>query len=200
MIAYIEGKIIDSDLSSITILAGGVGYKIGVPISTIQSASSKTELSLWTYMAVRENSMDLYGFLSKADLNFFELLLTISGIGPKSALGILNLAPVETIMSGIRSGDATYLSKTSGISKKMSEKIIVALKDKIETSEETTDTITKSKGNSDSVAIDALVSLGYSERESRDHVREVMKKLEQTESETSNPEIIIKEALKNLGK
>ena len=191
MISYLEGKIIDKDLEYITLNVNGVGYLIHATPDLLQEAQDKEEMSIWTYLAVRENSLDLYGFKDKAEIAVFKLLLTISGVGPKSAIGILSSTTAETLILGIRSNDPAYLSKTSGIGKKTSEKIMVALKDKLGAFEFEDDSNSGSE-NPNVIAIDALVTLGYSEREARDAVSKI--------KDIDNPEDIIKKALKEIGK
>ncbi len=187
MIGYIEGSVISKDEKSLVIITGGVGYRVFTSNESI--AKNPKSLSLFTHLAVRENALDLYGFESKEELSFFELLLTIPGIGPKSALSILNMAHVDTLRSAIGSGDVSYLTKVSGIGRKTAEKIILELKDKI--GEIAKEENISMKETSD--AILALVSLGYSERD----VRETLKQIGKNELST---EELIKEALKNLGK
>src|SRR5689334_6113462 len=93
MISHLRGNVIHLDLKYAILDVSGVGYKVAVTTSTLEHLSHvKENVSLFTYLAVREDALDLYGFMSKDELDFFELLLTISGIGPKSALGILNTA------------------------------------------------------------------------------------------------------------
>ncbi|NCS98723.1 Holliday junction branch migration protein RuvA [Candidatus Parcubacteria bacterium] len=189
MISYLEGKIIETNLDSIILSVNGVGYLIHSTPDLLQIAEAGNEISIWTYLAVRENALDLYGFKEKKDLSLFKLLLTISGVGPKSAISILSNATAETLISGIQSNDPAYLSKMSGIGKKTAEKIVVSLKDKLGTTE-FGENNTNNSENHNVVAIDALVSLGYSERDARETVSKI-KGLE-------NPEDIIKKALKDL--
>ncbi len=182
MIGYITGQIIDINEKNIIILAGNVGYKI----QTNSYFQKDQKISLFTYMSVRENSMDLYGFEEKSDLNFFELLLTISGIGPKSAMSITSNSKPRFIAEAIKKEDLNYLTKIAGISKKNAEKMILELKNKI--------TLTGEKEESSAVetdVLDALLSLGYSEKS----IREVLKKVE-----GKNTEEKIKLALKELSK
>lgn len=188
MIRKLTGIVTDVDLGSVILDVNGVGYWLRVSNTTLSNLthSAESEITLFTYLAVRENSMDLYGFMTKEDLQFFELLLGISGIGPKSALGILDCAPVETIKEGVAGGDAVYLSKISGISKKVSEKIILQLKDKIGSMESQS----KNNNTNGGMAIEALVQLGYSERDARETIQKISKDL--------STEDMIKEALKNL--
>jgi len=191
MISYLEGKIIDKDLEYITLNVNGVGYLIHATPDLLQEAQDKEEMSIWTYLAVRENSLDLYGFKDKEEIAVFKLLLTISGVGPKSASGILSSTTAETLISGIRSNDPAYLSKTAGIGKKTAEKIVVALKDKLGALEFGDDSNSGSE-NPNVIAIDALIALGYSERDARDAVSKI--------KDIDNPEEIIKKALKEIGK
>ncbi len=163
-----------------------MGYRIFVLGKLIQEVKKNKDISLWIHHAVREDSEKLFGFKNKPELEMFELLMTISGIGPKSALSILNASSLETLTEGIRSGDAAYLAKISGISRKNSEKIVLGLKDKLGADLSGDENYQ----NQNTLAIDALVALGYSERESREAVRKVEK--------SDNPEEIIKKALKKL--
>lgn len=190
MISFIEGKIIHKTEKSIVIQTGGVGYMVFISPDTISKIAKLDEnISLWTYMAVRENSMDLYGFETIDEKNFFELLLEVSGIGPKSALSILSLAPIEVLKKAIGSGDITYLTKVSGIGKKTAEKIVVELRDKL-----------ASLGHKDEMGslqqdadvLGALESLGYSMQIARGVLKEIDSSLSTNEK--------IKEALKILGR
>lgn len=184
MFRWIEGKIIDKSFNDLVISCAGVGYRIFCTSNTLSKFHVGKNASLWLYTSVRENAIDIYGFLNKEELNFFELLLTINGIGPKSASTIMSTASVEVITEGLSSGDSVYLSKITGIGKKTAEKIMLGLKDKVGVLENNQ---TESAG---SFAIDALKALGYSEKDSRDAVQKIKDK--------ENTENIVKEALKNL--
>lgn len=192
MIGRLKGQIAHIEAKYIILDVNDVGYKI-FTTSDIMTKLGKDEkkIVLWTYLAVRENSLDLYGFLSLSELNFFELLLTISGIGPKTALGILNSASVYSLETAIQTGDTSHLTKVSGIGKKVAEKIVRELENKIEKVAHTAES--KSAMKNDSDALEALTSLGYSQSEAR----EVLKKLPKEISKTSDK---IKEALRLLGK
>lgn len=201
MIAYLEGKIIEKDLESIILNVGGVGYFVRATPDLIQEIQGKEKISIWTYLAVRENALDLYGFKDKKELSVFKILLTISGVGPKSALKILSSTSAETLISGIQSEDASYLSKISGIGRKTAEKIVVALKDKLNGNEFNKNTNNETESDTGEtqdhniLAIDALVALGYSERDARDTITKIKK-----EHRGKKPEDLIKEALKNFGR
>jgi holliday junction DNA helicase RuvA len=186
MIRLIKGKVIEKKPNSIIIDTGQIGYKISISLKSAGETSLGQEIVLHTHLAVRENAMDLYGFTTTEELNFFELLLTLNGVGPKTALTILSTSNSETIVSGIQSNDANYLSKISGLGKKTAEKLLLGLKDKIGVIENNTDTNTNG-----SVVIDALVSLGYSEK----NAREIILKIKSNTTEN-----MIREALQLLNK
>jgi len=192
MINALRGYIIEKELDYVTLDVSGVGYKVFVTTDILAKINNKTpkdEVFLHTYMAVRETALDLYGFLTTEDKKLFQLLLTISGVGPKSAMNIMNSVTREMIEESISKDDPKYLSKISGIGKKTAEKILLGLKDKMGHIERH-----DGKSSSDnSLAIEALVSLGYSERDARDSVKSINTKNKDTQQ-------IIKEALKDLGK
>jgi holliday junction DNA helicase RuvA len=162
MISYICGNVLWRDVKSVTVDVHGVGYKI---FTYSGGLDSQTEVRLFTYLAVRENALDLYGFETKKELDFFELLLTVSGIGPKSALAILSVASPTVLTQAISNGDASHLIKSSGIGKKNAEKIILELKGKVDEhiSIEDTTHITD--------ALEGLKALGYSEKDAREALK-----------------------------
>ncbi len=194
MISQLTGLITEKALNYVVIDVHGVGYKVfvsGATLGALAGVKKDVPTTVFTYLAVRETALDLYGFADVEEKKFFELLLTISGIGPKSAIGILGSASVATIREGVLSEDYEYFSKISGIGKKTAEKIIVGLKDKIGAGD-----MAGASSSTDnahlSTVMDALVSLGYSDKE----VRGVMKKIK-TEDKSDHQKII-KEALKIL--
>lgn len=166
MIGYLKGTLIHQDLKSVIIDVNGVGYKIYTNTALLESKISKP-LEFWTYLAVRENALDLYGFVSKEELSFFELLITVSGIGPKSAMGILTIASVSNLRNAIITGDTSHLIKVSGIGKKNAEKIVIELKDKL--GHLAGEVII----SGDVDVIEALKTLGYGEREAREALKKV---------------------------
>lgn len=190
MIAHIEGKILEKNTKFLVIDVSGIGYQVFASTNTLADSGSIGEtVSLWTYLAVRENALDLYGFETMDEKNFFELLIGVSGIGPKNALSILSLAPIETLRKAIGSGDTTYMTKVSGIGKKTAEKIVVELRDKLSKLGHG-DEDGSLKGEAD--VLEALQSLGYSGSE----IREALKKIDPQTTDTNTK---IKEALKVLG-
>ena len=185
MISYLKGKIIYRDLKSVVVDVSGIGYKVFTSSQQLDSQiDHQNEIELFTYLAVRENALDLYGFSTKQELDFFELLLTVSGIGPKSAMTILSVASLQTLRQAIATNDSSHLIKVSGVGKKNADKIVLELKDKLH------DFVADGTLHlEDTDALEALRSLGYSEKESR----EALKKTTSKDTESK-----IKEALKNI--
>ena len=189
MIARIEGTIIYISDKFLVVDVNGVGYKIHVTTDTILAHGTGDNVSFWTHTAVRENSLDLYGFSSTEELSFFEMLLDVSGIGPKSALGILTIAPIDTIKKAIATGDTSYLNKVSGIGRKTAEKIVIELRDKLKAHKDIDGQNSSLRDEGD--IIEALKSLGYSSNEARDTLRKIPEEISGTNAR-------IKEALKIL--
>lgn len=187
MIASLSGTVRYKDLNTLVVDVQGVGYHVAVPSDVLLTASLSSPIFLWTHLAVRENALDLYGFLERETLEVFELLITISGIGPKTALGILNVASPTTLRQAVASGDTSYLTRVSGIGKKNAEKIVLELKGKLHVTDEDRSVDAKAEGD----ALEALVSLGYSERDARNALKKVGK-------EVKNPSERVRSALKLL--
>ncbi len=186
MIGSIRGKIILKTEKFLIVETGGVGYKVAVSPDTLSKAGRiESETFLWTHTIVREDALDLYGFSDREELEFFEMLINVSGIGPKGALSILGIASIETLRKAISTGDTAYLTKISGIGRKTAEKIVIELREKI--GEEKSGT--SLQGELD--AMEALKSLGYSQNDARDALKKVTP---DTDTNTK-----IREALKILG-
>jgi Holliday junction DNA helicase RuvA len=190
MIARLEGTISYHTDKYIIIDVSGVGYKVFISSDAMMAVNINDKYAFWIYTAVRENSIDLYGFAHIEELEFFELLLDVSGIGPKGALGILSMASVDTLTRAIATGDTGYLTKVSGIGKKTAEKIVIELRDKMK-GRMGTDT-SHSSLREESDIIEALKSLGYSQNEARDAMKSIPDEIKSTNAR-------IKEALKILG-
>jgi len=189
MISKISGKIILKTDKFVVIDVGGIGYKIGVSTDTLAKIKNKEEVSLWTHLHVREDALDLYGFEDLSELEFFEMLIGISGIGPKSALGIIGVAPIETLKKAIASGDNSYLTKVSGVGRKTAEKIVLELRDKLSALGHKAE-YGELSGELDATL--ALQSLGYTQNEARDALKKVP-------TDITNTSARVKEALKILG-
>jgi Holliday junction DNA helicase RuvA len=188
MIGHLEGTVKKVSLLYAIIATGGVGYKVAATKDTLARLKAGSDAALWTHLAVRENALDLYGFSGEEELRFFELLLTVSGIGPKSALAVLDIASVETLRTAIASGNASYLTKVSGIGRKTAEKIVIELRDKVGAGSETIN----NSLTGDQEAMEAMRSLGYSVQEARDALRNVPPEIEKASER-------LREALKLAG-
>ncbi len=191
MIGYLRGKIKYKDEKCLIIDVAGVGYQVFISGQTLEKIGEEEEIELYTYLYIRENSEELYGFLNLEEKEFFEQLLSISGVGPKGALGVLAIATIDTIKKAIIHGDPAVLIKVSGIGKKTAERVVIELKNKIDIAS-IDETKVASSEIGDSSAIDALVGLGYSASEARDALKDVDKEIQDVEQR-------IKEALKILG-
>lgn len=176
MLASISGTVHYKSMHHLVVDVSGVGYKIFVTTDTALEREVGEPVFLWTHLAVRETALDLYGFSEREDLETFELLITISGIGPKTALGILNVASPSMLRQAVANNDTSYLTKVSGIGRKNADKIVLELRDKLVTTE---DDISTGKHASETAdALEALVSLGYGERDARDALKQVPAEVE----------------------
>lgn len=194
MISYISGTIEAVLDSSVIVNTNGVGYRVVLPERVhgiLSKVGSKVKLFIYPNFNSREGSLELYGFETPEELSFFGLLLTVSGVGPKSAQGILSSVDLPTLQLAIAKGDHEYLRKLSGIGPKTSQRIILELKNKL--LEKNLGIIENRDLASEGEAIDALVSLGYTAYHSREAVKAVT-----TEAKTSEEKI--RQALKILAK
>ncbi len=166
----------------------GVGYKVHLEQDVLASIQENDKLSVWTHLAVRENALDLYGFETTEKLAIFELLISVSGIGPKSALSILDVTSPSLLRQAVSSGDTSPLTSVAGIGKKIAEKIILELRGKLHLK----DGEMTSTDGSDVEVYEALTSLGYSAKEAREAIAKTENKNEGTQKR-------IKDALRVLG-
>lgn len=203
MLAYIKGILEIKTKGYIVVEAGGLGYKIFMPESTIAKTGNIGEkVQIYTYMRVREDDISLYGFLTNEELRMFELLLSVSGIGAKGALGILsNITPSQFALAVI-SNDVAILKKVPGIGPKTAQRAILELKDKLNKEQnisiaegEEASSIEKAIKNDEKAqeAISALQVLGYSKHE-------IVEALKNVEIDTLSTEDIIRKGLLNLAK
>jgi len=156
MIRQIRGKVFSVGLVSAVIEVAGFG--IEVRMSTPQTLQVGSEANLATHLALKQDGLELYGFPDVADRDFFELVLSVSGVGPKTALSVLRRASREALEGAIGKRDLAYLTKVVGLGKKGAEKMVVELTDKVGP---------RSHDNADGEVFDTLVALGYTEREAR---------------------------------
>lgn len=190
MISKLKGNVDYISEKFLVVDVSGVGYKVFATSDILSTTKTDEKVSLWIYTAVRENSIELYGFRNPSELSFYELLLDVSGIGPKSALAILGIAPIEILRRAIATGDTSYLNKVSGIGRKTAEKIIVELKDKFAIYKD--DSFSDGQIREEEDILEALKSLGYSQNEARDALKQIS-------NDTKGANARIKEALKILG-
>lgn len=203
MLAYIKGILEIKTKGYIVVEAGGLGYKIFMPESTIANTGNiGDKVQIYTFMKVREDDVSLYGFLTNEELRMFELLLSVSGIGAKGALGILsNITPSQFALAVI-SNDVAILKKVPGIGPKTAQRAILELKDKLKKEQEISIAEGEETSNIEQVikedekvseAISALQVLGYSKRE-------IVEALQAIEVTSLSVEDIIKKGLANLAK
>ena len=204
MIGYIKGRLEEVMDGAIIVDNNGIGYEIFVPASVIGSLPSKgNEVKIYTYMNVREDLLQLFGFMTRDDLEVFKMLITVSGIGPKGALGILGVMSADDIRFAVMSEDAKTISKAPGIGAKTARKLIIELKDKLNFKDVIEGALDRGESaaanNSSSSdkqiisdAVEALTALGYSASDAMKAVRMV----EMTDDMTV--EMLLKLSLKNM--
>lgn len=199
MISYVKGTLTEIIDDTIIVENNGIGYNIKVPMSLISVLPGMgAQVKIYTFLNVREDAMNLFGFMTRDDLNIFKLLITVSGIGPKGALGILSTISPDDLRLAVLSDDAKAISKAPGIGAKTAQRLIIELKDKLKLEDafdklsqtDITDAPVGNDGRTE--AIQALVALGYGNSEAIQAVR----KVENVESKDS--ETVLKEALKKL--
>jgi|SRR5579872_1864501 len=186
MIAYLKGKIISKGENYVVLENNGVGYKVFTTPKILEMPIA-TELELYTYLQVREDAQVLFGFSNPADLQFFELLITVSGVGPKLALSILSAENTELVKQAISTQDSAIFTRIGGIGKKTAEKIILELKEKMGALQ-----LDKGAAKNSGDVINALENLGYSNKE----IKEVLAKLDHSLSSEEK----LRQALKILGR
>lgn len=202
MIAYIKGTVAEVLEDRVILEAGNMGYNIFMPMGAVEHLLHKgQEVKIHTYLNVKEEALQLFGFLTRDDLNTFKLLLGVNGIGPKAALGILSGLTADELRFAVLADDVKTISRAPGIGKKTAQKLILELKDKfniqeaLEMKAEHTQTVGGEETDLTDVkkeAIEALTALGYS---GADALRAV-KKVELTPD--MSVETLLKQALKNM--
>ncbi len=194
MIGFIKGTIEDIEEDRAVVDCNGIGYNIFMPSSVLANISIGATVKIYTYLAVREDTMNLFGFLGKQDLDIFKKLITVSGIGPKGGLSIMSVMTADEVRMAIITGDHKAISKAPGVGAKTAMKVIVELKDKVNLEEVSfvSGAAAPVESNLQKEAIMALVALGYSEHESALAVKKVDGALYE------DVETLIKEALRKM--
>lgn len=191
MFYYIKGTLVYTDSSSAVLDTGGVAYKMTVSTSTLQQISYlKNDVKLYTYMAVREDAVDLFGFYTLEELSLFKLLITVSGVGPKAAMGVLSAFTPERFAVVVGSEDVKALSKANGVGAKTAARIILELKDKVAKEMTSSKSAPIQSSGDFADAQNALMVLGYTKAEAvkalsgispslalEDMIKEALKKL-----------------------
>lgn len=208
MISYIKGELTEVSEEGIIIEANGLGYEVRMPLSSLDGLpKTGSPIKVYTYLYVREDAIGLYGFLSRDDLKVFKLLITVNGIGPKGALGILSAITPDDLRFAVLSDDVKTIAKAPGIGNKTASKLIIELKDKLKLEDAFEQKLMnqlegqielKGTGSDSSIAdirkeaIEALVVLGYSPTDAA----KVVRNTEIKEGMTS--EEVLKKSLKSL--
>lgn len=197
MYAYIYGQIIEKEPENLIVEANQIGYNIHIAPGMVPRFPEVGQMAkIYTYTSVREDAFWLYGFTSKDELNLFKLLITVSGIGPKGAMGILSVMDVDTLRLAILSQDAKMIAKAPGVGAKSASRIVLELKDKVKP-EDVIGSSTQSEDSSAAAVVrqeasEALVALGYT-------VSDAYRVLQQIEiTEETTVETVIKAALRKM--
>lgn len=200
MYSYIKGELVEILNDVIVVEAGQIGYNIHIPASMIDNFTGiGQEVKIYTYLQVKEDDMQLYGFLSRDDLNIFKLLLGVNGIGPKGALAILSVMTPDDLRFAVLGEDSKAIAKAPGIGSKTAQRVILELKDKLsleDAFEAKINHVAEANANTASSikneAVQALVALGYSSSEALKAVSAVEL------NEHITVEEVLKEALKQM--
>jgi len=194
MIAHVSGEVVEKTQVALIIDVGGIGYEVQVAASDFEAARLGEKIKLYTHDHLRENAHELFGFSQLNAKRLFELLTSVSGVGPKMALAILSLGDAETTRSAIASGDHAFIQRASGVGKRLAERVIVDLKDKVGApgTEAITDPVTGKimHAHAPDDALDALLALGYD-------LQQANLALAQTDPE-ADVQTRIKQALKSI--
>lgn len=199
MIGYLHGKITRLELDWCLLDVGGIGYRLRLPASTREAVGLGETVTLYTYLQVREDALSLYGFASEAEYDLFTMLITVSGIGPKVAIGIVSAIAPEAFFEAIRIRNKAVLMKLPGIGKKSAERLVLELKDKVPAasgaSVDWPEDVATAQSATGPVAetVQALVGLGYTEQEVRGAAEKLAAQYPQTDR-------LLRAVLAQLGK
>ena len=174
MIATLSGQVSEKTKDTVILECGGIGYELYVSFEDYGAFETNEKIKIYVYEHIRENTHDLFGFRSKDAKALFELLLSVNGVGPKMALAILSVAGLGSVRKAIASGDTKFISQASGVGKRVAERVVVDLKDKVGliASDDATDFLTTSADPSDE-AVQALVALGYSVQDAAEALKDI---------------------------
>jgi Holliday junction DNA helicase RuvA len=161
MIAHVSGVVAEKFGNAIIVDVNGVGYEVQVAVGDFDNSVLGEQVKFHTYHHIREQSQELFGFSSLAAKKLFELLITVQGVGPKAALSILSLGDSEQVRNAVANSDSTFITRASGIGKRIAERIVVDLSDKVGLAIQLTQEIGSSKSVVNDEALEALIALGY---------------------------------------
>lgn len=196
MIVHLRGELVEKDIGSVVVECGGVGYGVQIPISTFDRLPAVGgQVKLFTHHEVREDAQILFGFATPAERDAFELVTTVSGVGPKLALAVLSGLTIGDLQLAISQGDSKRLASVKGIGKKTAERIVVELRDKINPIEALANATAASSKEQSNVLRDAMLALsalGFSEEIARAKVQAVL----EADPSVADTETVVKRALK----
>lgn len=196
MISYVSGIIDSVETDKIILDNNGIGYGIFMPNTSLEMLGAGEKVKIHTYFSVREDAMQLFGFLTREELNIFKLLIGVSGVGPKGAINIISACPGDRLHMAILAGDSKTISKAQGIGNKTAQRIIIELKDKLDLEEITgvKDNVreTPQAKGVQADTIEALVALGYSQSDAFNAIKKVK------DADVMDVEELLKKALKNM--
>jgi Holliday junction DNA helicase RuvA len=196
MIGQLEGKLKSKKPTRLLIDVNGVGYIVYISINTFEKLGEEgSHCSIYTYLSVKDDALDLYGFYSESEKEMFQLLISVSGIGPKLALSILSGIQIEDLKDSIREGNVTRITAIPGIGRKTAERLVVELRDKADNVADSAEIKDAGTYSIKKDAISALVSLGYNHKIAEQAVRKILEA-----APNSTVEDLIKEALSNFSK
>ena len=193
MIGFLNGSIISIKPTKLLLDVNGVGYLVNISINTFENISDKKEISLHIYTSVKEDSITLFGFYSETEKEMFELLISVSGIGPKLALNVLSGIQVDDLKTAIEAGNISRIVAIPGVGRKTAERVVLELRSKVDKIIEM-----ESRGDSYSIkseAVSARTTLGYNYKTAESAVRDIL-----SSAKDISLEELIKKALGNLNK
>lgn len=170
MIAHVHGQIIEKNTTSLIIDVGGLGYEIQVTAGDLDLVKMGSQVKFYTYDHLRENAHELFGFSQLAAKRLFELLISVSGVGPKMALAILGLGEAELIRSAIANSDSAFVQRASGVGRRLADRIVVDLKDKVGLAGAIT---AEPQAINRDDALDGLLSLGYNLQQANEVLKSI---------------------------
>ena len=179
MIATLTGKVSEKQSQMVVLEVGGVGYGVFVTFEDFGALKIGEQAKLYIYESIRENTYDFFGFRNQQSKNLFEQLLTVKGVGPKMALAILSVAGLEQVRQSIAAGDIKFISQAAGVGRKVAERVVVDLKDRVglAPSEAATEFLTAPAADPSDEALQGLVALGFTVQDASEALRKVDKNM-----------------------